>query len=829
VLLTLVLAAVGYWVGGALGAGIGAVAGGFTPLLIERATRRQEAIEAGQSVVAPAPRYGPAHLLDPGLGVVPFIGRDAELAVLEGWCLDGSAGLVRLVSGAGGSGKTRLALELMRRMGARGWACALVAEGAEDDIVQVQRSATPGAKMLLVVDYSETRPRLERLLKAAARDEGPVRVLLLARQAGDWWDRLQGGESIVRDLVRDAGAFTVKLGGNLDPKVPSAEVIRKAVPCFAAKLGIAAPGVDQVVIENEGGMRVLDLHAAALVAVLSADGEPAKGQVQVDAKTVLEELLGHEIHYWRGQAEAMGLLGGRDGLSMAQLSQVAAAGCLLGASSAAELDRRVPGVTVTEAVARWLRELYPPEHGDELGVLRPDRLAELHVTRELSASQALADACLTGLDVAQARHALTVLARASAEQPTARPLLESTLARFTDVIDGMTAPRDVMIAIADAIPYPSLAMARAHASISREILATYPPGTADHARWLNILTMLLGDLGKWDEALAAIKEAVATYRALPKTFLADLATSLSNASNCLSELGQREEALAAIKEAVAIQRTLADARPVAFLPDLAMSRSNESNCLSRLGRPEEALTAAEEAVIIRRALADARPDAFLPDLATSLNNYSNRLSDMGRRDDALAAAGEAVATFRALAEARPDGFLPDLAMALNNQAGCLSDLGRPEEALTAIEEAIAIRRALADARPDAFLPDLATSLSNQAIFLFLTERLEEALTAIEEAIAIRRPLANARPDELLPALAESLNNQTACLMALMRREEALAAIGEALAIYQALAEALPSAFTARYADLLDNQALTLGILGREAESPSRTRPGSHYP
>jgi tetratricopeptide (TPR) repeat protein len=102
-----------------------------------------------------------------------------------------------LVSGAGGSGKTRLALELMRRMRARGWACALVAEGAENDAVQVQRSATPGARLLLVVDYSEARLGLERLLRGAARDEGLVRVLLLARQAGDWWDRLQGGESMV--------------------------------------------------------------------------------------------------------------------------------------------------------------------------------------------------------------------------------------------------------------------------------------------------------------------------------------------------------------------------------------------------------------------------------------------------------------------------------------------------------------------------------------------------------------------------------------------------------------------------------------------------------
>ena len=47
-------------------------------------------------------------------------------------------------------------------------------------------------------------PGLEELLKAAARDAGRVRVLLLARHAGDWWQRLGAGSGTVRDLVADA-------------------------------------------------------------------------------------------------------------------------------------------------------------------------------------------------------------------------------------------------------------------------------------------------------------------------------------------------------------------------------------------------------------------------------------------------------------------------------------------------------------------------------------------------------------------------------------------------------------------------------------------------
>jgi hypothetical protein len=58
-----------------------------------------------------------------------------------------------------------------------------------------------------------------------------------------------------------------------------------------------------------------------------------------------------------------------------------------------------------------------------------------------------------------------LLARASADHPAARSLLETSLARFPDVIEGQAEPVQVMIAVADAIPYPSLALAPTHAAI----------------------------------------------------------------------------------------------------------------------------------------------------------------------------------------------------------------------------------------------------------------------------------------------------------------------------------------------------------------------------
>ena len=90
--------------------------------------------------------------------------------------------------------------------------------------------------------------------------------------------------------------------------------------------------------------------------------------------------------------------------------------------------------------------------------------------------------------------------------------------------------------------------------------------------------------------------------------------SLNNLSVRLADLGRREEALAAIQEAVTIRRELAAARPDAFRPDLATSLNNLSVRLADLGRREEALAAIQEAVTIRRELAARWPDAHQHEL-----------------------------------------------------------------------------------------------------------------------------------------------------------------------------------------------------------------------
>src|SRR5438132_1397816 len=110
----------------------------------------------------------------------------------------------------------------------------------------------------------------------------------------------------------------------------------------------------------------------------------------------------------------------------------------------------------------------------------------------------------------------------------------------------------------------------------------YPSGksntqktTMSHQR---IKKSLSGEEGDRVAALAAAQQSVDRFR--HDNDLTSLSSALYDVSNRLAELGRREEALSPIEEAVAIRRQLAETDPTAFLPTLASSLAKLSNRLA---------------------------------------------------------------------------------------------------------------------------------------------------------------------------------------------------------------------------------------------------------
>ncbi|SDH98604.1 Tetratricopeptide repeat-containing protein [Sinosporangium album] len=809
------------------GAFLGAVGTSFAPSLLERWRTRRIAHATAARAAELGPDSAPALLLRHSEAVVPFTGRERELAELLAWCSDPDAGRLRLLVGPGGVGKSRLAAELYERLD-RSWGYLEIADEAEADALSRLREVS-GGRLLVVVDYAETRTGLAGLLNEAAADEGSrLRVLLLARSAGEWWRQLGGQSARVRRMVSQAGEG-MELAEQVAGGLSDQEVVMRAVPHFARALGAEVPEGMEVEL-GRGPHRVLDLHAVALVAVLrSMPHGSGAGPARVGAEDVLEELLGHERRFWLRTAQARGFTSGTDGLSTAALEQTVAAGTLLGARSraqAAEVVGRVPDGTASVAVADWLRELYPPGTADDrewLGRLRPDRLAELHVTRQFSGSPELLEACLEGLDAHQGRRALVMLARAAHELDEAGEILQRLLPRVAGEVGGLVAPRETLVALYEALPFPSAVLAEAQALLAKRLLISVPDGDdGERARWLTAFGQHVSRLGRPAEALRATQEAVDIYRELaghyPDRYRPDLADSLDNLGNRLSGLGLLVEALRAAQEAVDIRRELAGHYPDHFHPGLADSLDNLGNHLWETGRPAEAVRAALEAVDIRRELAGRYPDRYRPGLANSLSNLGNHLRATGLLTEALNVTREAVDIRRELAACYPDRYRPDLAMSLNNLGVFLSEMGLLAEALNVTREAVDIYRELAGHYPDRYRPDLAMSLNNLGIRLSETGLLAEALNVTREAVDIRRGLAECYPDRYRPGLASSLNNLGNHLSEAGLLAEALDAAREAVDIRRGLAERYPDRYRLDLAMSLNNLGVFLAEKGLKAEA-----------
>ncbi|MEN0064353.1 MAG: ATP-binding protein [Myxococcota bacterium] len=314
-----------------------------------------------------------ADLLLAAQRVVAFTGRAAELEGLEAW-RDSAASLsVFLLHGPGGAGKTRLAQHLARRSLGQGWEAGFLDRGAT--ATHLEALAVGVQPLLVVVDYAETRVGqvvevLRGVLEATAGTRPVVRVLLLARAAGEWWDqwpRTEGAPRAIRRIVAQSPA---------PQRLKPVNVERQAFwdaawPALAAQPLLGLASVPETLpfperLEDDLQGRPLYLSMAAFLQLKSGQPLP-KG----DDRYVLDEMLEHERTYWQqalrhetgGQrAEGAHLerllvaLRLREGCTEAELSEV-----LVHANSSF-VDRH--------SQARAVARLYTDRSGEAKGPLR---------------------------------------------------------------------------------------------------------------------------------------------------------------------------------------------------------------------------------------------------------------------------------------------------------------------------------------------------------------------------------------------------------------------------------------------------------------------------
>ncbi|WP_123814178.1 tetratricopeptide repeat-containing protein [Myceligenerans xiligouense] len=792
-----------------------------------------------------------AGLLDPALRIVPFTGRDAELAELQAWCRERPRVQVRFVTGTGGVGKSRLAIEFAARLRRRGWACVWP---EPDDSPAEIAAACRGGRVLVVVDDAAAHPRLaEQLGALAGGGEGRLRVILLGRTGREWWTRLRwacdlwaGPETVPTSQVHLA-----------PPRTPVATMVAIARRAFARsafarrsgvrrKLGPAGLAVPEV-REGPEPAPVLDVHAAALATLLRGGGV-------ADVSRGVGALLDVEREGWAAPDEeiAGAMLRGLE-FGPARPSR--------GASGRAPAGRRTS-----------------PASGP--GGL-PNRLAELHVARTLAADLARVRACTTGLDAPQAFRVALFAHRLDVDDPgvpeaarLATVLLErvaealpddaEALARVLRLFGRRPLPRDVAVGLAERLtavvgrrddpdpagPAVTPEVADATATLARALGApeTYdevPPSAQEAVTaWrelaardpdryrvplLEARTVMAGVLfgkGRYAESLQVSDEVASACRAAPAEERVWMDPMLANALNGMAIsydfLGRPEQVEVCHTASVATLRRLVARDPAAHEAMLALVLANTVGQVE-LGRAADVIDGLRESVEIRRRLTLRRPGEHEQYLAFALSNLSDAAAQLDRPAEAVAAAREALAIRRRFARQDPVGMRWLVAWSLAGLGSLLSDRGRAAEAAGLEEESVRIRRELAEETPQRYRDMLATSCSNLAVTYARLGRFTEALPLEEEAVGIRRDLAGRVPGRYEEDLARSLSRLSVRLTEANRPLDAVAPATEAVSMLRDLARSKRPHHQDGLAVALTNLATVLRSLGRAEAATAAVR------
>ena len=581
-----------------------------------------------RAVVPVGPTVSPSRLVRARSGVVPYSAREGVLEGFQRWVMAPGAFAGCVIGGCGGSGKTRLAVEMCARTESKRWLCGVLSK-IEDPAALEELGLAPTAR-LVVVDYAESRVEqlnaLLPLLAASATVQCPVRVLLLVRtppkHTGDWREALQNNGDWL-DAVLDKFDTSVLEEMPLD-RSERVSLFSAAAHAFAARAeGAVAPQDPPEVLEQDAFASPLLVVIGAYLAVHGSPDLPSS------TAELLDELLTHEQHHW---SETAGGLFDHDEVLPRRVVALATLAGAENEGSAVELLRLLPDFSNTDTerrgrIARWVNNAYPgPRFWNPL---EPDLLGERLVFDTLTSQPKVLSGVLASDDPVSIVRPLDVYARAAVDYRefahALQPILNRELRRLCEAAVAQAATADHDLIYGTSATTAAAAIDRVITAVELDSDAVGTAVSSMPPRADLILNSLAINLTA--QRVEHLRRLAATN---PAAYEPDLAGSLNNLSLRLPEAGRREEGLTAAEESVEVYRRLAATNPPAHEPNLATSLNNLSLHLHEAGRREGGLTAIEEAVEIRRRLAATNPAAYEPDLAGSLNNLSDRSNRAGQ-------------------------------------------------------------------------------------------------------------------------------------------------------------------------------------------------------
>ncbi|WP_035752054.1 toll/interleukin-1 receptor domain-containing protein [Parafrankia discariae] len=736
---------------------------------VVRAVLRQAPVLAASRalsspVLVPPPlvrSHLPSALLRPEYGAVPFEEQDGEREALEAWAHEEPPLAARLLTGAAGLGKTRLARETCHRLWKAGWMAWLLAEDAPPGAMA--RALEIDVPLLIVVDPADVLvPRtlmLARELVWRRPASTRTRLLLTARSPGALLDKLCADRD---DTV--SALFAAMTEQRLSRHELSCsrrereftrarfEFARRLAPPGKASDPLPDPPADLGSWRYE---RLLDIHVAALAQVLDSsvpDSRAPDGEATVtrtphaaspagarrSGPSPVARLLHHERRYWTDTATEFPL----PDPHRARLDQVVTAAALFGADDEQEATRLLAGLPtfrdhpedVVRRYVTWLFLLYGGPTG--LEPLRPAPLAEHHLAMTGPLSTETVTSIIATRTDRQLQRALAVLGHGSSREPALSGILEVMVR--ADLTRCFPLGIDTAHGLLDPTPFV-------------RVLETVAVDVDDTTRRAALQVLPDSTVALAALSLRLIEDELRAGPAGTSMAPTARAELLRRQASGLARAGDPYRALGPATEAVQLCHDQPDKDPRVSDRAYAEAARTRASVLGDLGRHKEALEDARSAVDAWRRL--VRIDNAAPGLAGALNDLAVRLRRAGQSAYALQAAEKSTKMFEAVAADQPNRYQSYLGLSLVTYGGCLSAQGLYSEALAAYARATKIFRDLAPRRPDRHLPALAGALAAQAALLPHHRLSADDEAARSEAVAVLRRLASTRPDGFLPELA----------------------------------------------------------------------------
>jgi tetratricopeptide (TPR) repeat protein len=809
----------------------------------------------------------PSLLLRPENQIVPFhSARTSLVQEILDWAQDesGYAVALRLQIGEGGSGKTRLMLEVCNKLKDAGWVSGFMPSGEGAWLAgRLSNCIACSKHVFAVLDYAETRSRgLVPIIDAASKapDGHKVRLVLIARSAGDWWKGLPDNappatEALLRGLATTGPYEMPPL--SLE-EAERAHVYEEALDAFskALNLEIKEPRPLMPELRRPHFSQVLYVHMTALAALLD-------DRTVQEATELLDTTIRHERDYWqKGTHDAEIGAEYNDAIALG-VAMMTLAGGSAKAQDAKHLLEQTPRLNrcpplLRDKVFDLLRKMYPS--GEGISALQPDLIGERLVARQLEHDSELLDASL-GPRAARhvAEHALTVLGRMSSHDPTQTHWLKRGLRDYLSIrarsaiavavesgdpvghvladVISEKGPRawGIVSQIQSEIPEYTISL-RELGLVAAQVVVEHlekkgrPKSDKDierRALAYSRLSQRYRSMSMAREALDAAQRAEALGRTLADkkpttTNIGNLANYVVDRGNGLKRLGNYDGALRCYEEALEATEPIVRSGNITGLMNKAVFLNNQANILNVLGLPEEAFVKETEAIKIQRELATNFTDSLK--LASFQGGHARTLCNMGQFEQALVCADESVTLTEQLADTNLDAVLDDLAAVYSTYARCMDGAGNVEEAFKYCSKSIVISRKMAHARPRLFQADLSAYLLQRAWFQYERAKLEDSLHDAQEALDVLE--ANPVPGEELyeDTLSRARISCASCLNRLgidAKHAAMLAEVG--LARFRQEAAKHPNANNLYLASALEVYSRCVVAVGKSAEAQSGIR------